>query len=425
MVGNRPMTSRWFAVWLLSCAAIAGCGKSQAQSAAGKAEPPPPEVDVSEAVTRTVTDYEYFPGRLVAIKSVDVRARVTGYLDDVTFQEGADVRQGKVLFRIDPRPYEAERDRAEGSVMQSQGRLKRLEEDYERARGLHAKGNLSKEEMARVTGDLTEAKGSLKINEAALELARLDLEFTSVKAPISGRISNRAIDPGNLVKADDTLLTTIVSLDPIYATFDMDERSLLRLQTLIREGKIRWSLKEDQGLSVQLGLSNEEGFPHAGKINFADNRVDADTGTWRLRGRFDNPDLSPDTSPDHVPEYALSPGLFVRVRLPMGNPYRAVLVAEAALGTDQGQKFLYVVDEAGNTERRDIKVGQLDKGLRVVSHGLAEGERVVVNGLQRVRNGIKVAASDVPMPGTENDGKSPATGDVTKANGKKDSPTHR
>jgi RND family efflux transporter MFP subunit len=172
-----------------------------------------------------------------------------------------------------------------------------------------------------------------------------------------------------------------------------------------------------------LGLSNEEGFPHAGKINFADNRVDADTGTWRLRGRFDNPDLSPDTSPDHVPEYALSPGLFVRVRLPMGNPYRAVLVAEAALGTDQGQKFLYVIDEAGSAERRDVKVGQLDHGLRVISAGLKEGERVVVNGLQRVRNGIKVAPSAVPMPGT--DEKNSATGDVTKANGQKDPPPRR
>jgi RND family efflux transporter MFP subunit len=424
MAGVQRITFSWLAL-PLACAALAGCGKSQAQSAAGKAEPPPVEVDVSEAVTRTVTDYEYFPGRLMAIMSIEVRARVTGYLDDVTFQEGADVSAGKVLFHIDRRPYEAERDRAEGSVMQSRGRLKRLEEDYERARGLFTKGSLSKEEMARVTGDLTEAKGSLKVNEAALELAKLDLEFTTVRAPINGRISNRALDPGNLVKADDTLLTTIVSLDPIYATFDMDERSLLRLQSLIREGKIKWSLKENQGLSVQLGLSNEEGYPHEGKINFADNRVDADTGTWRLRGRFNNPDLSPDTSPDHIPQYALSPGLFVRIRLPMGNPYRAVLVAEAALGTDQGQKYLYVIDESGTAQRRDIKVGPLDHGLRVVSEGLAEGERVVVNGLQRVRNGVKVAATEVPMPGTGEDEKNSASGDGAKDNGKKDSPARR
>ncbi|MGE5195502.1 MAG: efflux RND transporter periplasmic adaptor subunit [Deltaproteobacteria bacterium] len=412
------MTAGWLPICLLSCAVIAGCGNSQAQS--GPPKPEPPEVDVSRPITATVTDYEYFPGRLVARRAVDVRARVTGYLEKVNFIEGSDVESGQVLCEIDPRPYEAERDRAEGNVIQSRGRLKRLEEEYERAKVLHGKGALSKEEMARVTGDLTEAKGLVKVNEAALELAELNLEFTKVKAPISGRISSRAIDPGNLVKADDTSLTSIVSLNPIYATFDLDERSLLRLKKLIRDGKIKWSLKEDEGLPVHLGLADEDGFPHEnGVINFADNRVDADTGTWRLRGEFPNPDLNPDTSLGHIPEYVFAPGMFVRIRLPMGKPYQAVLVAEAALGTDQGQKYLYVVDQSGAAQRRDIKVGQLYNGLRVIAEGLATSDQVVVSGLQRVRNGMAVKATPVPMPGTQAENQAPQSGGETKENGEK------
>jgi RND family efflux transporter MFP subunit len=347
----------------------------------------PPDVKVSHPVTATVTDYEDFPGRIVAVNSVEIRARVTGYLDKVNFQEGADVHEGDVLFEIDPRPYQAELERAEGNVIQSKGRLKRLKEDYERARTLEGKGNLSKEELARVLGDLTEAEGAHKVNEAARKLAELNVGFTQVKAPISGRISSRSIDPGNLVKADDTSLTSIVSLDPIYATFDLDERSLLRLKRLIREKKIKWSL--DEGIPVELGLSDEKDFPHDGRVNFADNRVDADTGTWRLRGRFDNPD------------HALTPGLFVRIRLPMGDSYQAVLVSEAALGTDQGQKFIYVIDDEGHADRRDIQVGRLYGGLRVIDGGLKAGELVVVDGLQRVRQGITVAPEVVPMPGTQ------------------------
>jgi RND family efflux transporter MFP subunit len=335
-----------------------------------------------------VTDYEDFPGRLVAKKAVEIRARVTGYLlDDVIYVEGTDVEKGQVLFVIDPRPYQAELERAQGNVIQARGRLKRLDDDYERARGLEAKGNISKEELARVVGDRTEAQGALKVNEAALKLAELNVEFTNVKAPISGRISSRSIDPGNLVKADDTSLTSIVSLDPIRATFDLDERSLLRLQRLIRDKTIPWSL--DQAIPVYLGLSDEKGFPHRGAINFADNRVDADTGTWRLRGEFGNQD------------HALTPGLFVRIRLPMGAPYRALLVAEEALGTNQGQKFVFVVDDKGHVAQRDVTVGRLQKGLRVIVKGLSADERIVVDGLQRVREGIEVKPEVVPMPRVE------------------------
>jgi RND family efflux transporter MFP subunit len=271
--------------------------------------------------------------------------------------------------------------------MQLEGRMTRLNADYERGKSLFARGAMSREEIDRITADRTEAQGMLMVNEAARDLAALNLGFTKVSAPLSGRISSRAIDPGNLVKADDTVLTTIVSLDPIYVVFDLDERTLLRLKRLIREKKIDWSV--EAGLKVLVGLADEEAFPHEGMINFADNRVEPDTGTWRLRGRFDNPD------------HALSPGLFVRVRLPIGQEYTATLVAEEALGTDQGQKFLYVVDEAGKVEYRRIKVGRVHNGLRVISVGLTSGEKVVVSGLQRVRQGIEVKAEVVPMPGTE------------------------
>jgi len=376
----------WLSIWLVSCAGPIGCGRVSGQS--GPPKPPPPEVKVSQPVNELVTDYEDFPGRLVAKKAVEIRARVTGYLlDDVIYVEGTDVEKGQVLFVIDPRPYQAELERAQGNVIQSKGRLKRLDEDYERAKGLEAKGALSKEEMARVTGDRTEAQGALKVNEAALKIAELNVEFTKVKAPIGGRISSRMIDPGNLVKADDTPLTTIVSLDPIYATFDLDERSLLRLQRLIRDKKIPWSL--DEGIPVFLGLSDEKGFPHHGAINFADNRVDADTGTWRLRGEFKNQD------------HALSPGLFVRIRLPMGTKYEALLVAEEALGTNQGQKFVFVVDDQGKVEQRDVTVGRLQNGLRVIVKGLTADEKIVVDGLQRVREGIEVKPEVVPMPRPE------------------------
>jgi len=345
---------------------------------------PPPEVKVSLPVIGDVTDYVDFPGRIEAVNSVEVRARVTGYLDKVNFREGSDVKQGDLLFEIDPRPYEAELARAEGNVLQSRGRLTRVNTDFERAKNLFSKSAISREEVDRVTGDRAEAEGAVKVNEAALELARLNMSFTKVTAPISGRISRRSIDPGNLVKADETTVTTIVSLNPIYVYFDLDERTLLQLKRLIRERQINWSL--ESGIPVYMALADETGFPRQGKINFAENRVDADTGTWRLRGKFENDDL------------ALSPGLFVRVRLPIGLPHAATLVAEESLGTDQGQKYVYVIDKVNKAEYRRVKVGRLHDGMRVITDGLETGDQIVVNGLQRVRPGIEVKPELVRMP---------------------------
>jgi RND family efflux transporter MFP subunit len=353
--------------------------------------PPPfamqqtPEVVVSQPVTREVTDYEDFPGRVEAMNAVDVRARVTGYLQNMHFKEGTEVKKGDLLFEIDPRPYQTELARSEGNVTQSEGHLRRLEADYQRALTLYPKGAMGREDFDRIGGDRVEAAGALAVAKAARDMARLNVDWTQVHAPISGRISRRNIDPGNMVKADETSLTTIVSLDPIHAYFDLDERTTLRLQRVIRDKKIAWST--DVALPVLLGLADEDGFPKSGVINFADNRVDPDTGTWRLRAIFKNS------------EYTLSPGMFVRIRLPIGTAHKAILISEQAISSDQGRKYVSVVGKDQKIENRSIKIGRLHDGLRVITEGLNTDERIVVSGLQRIRPGMEVQpGKPVPMP---------------------------
>jgi RND family efflux transporter MFP subunit len=388
----RTLATTGWLLPVLLCPAFIGCGPSQAQPTQAQQAP---EVLVSLPVSREVTDYVDFPGRTEAVNSIEVRARVTGYLDKVHFQEGADVKQGDLLFEIDPRTYQAELARADATLAQTQAHLARMEADAQRAAELLPGRRISREEFDRMIGDRKEASAAVGVAKANRDLAQLNLDFTKVCAPLSGRISRRYIDPGNLVKADETALTTIVSLDPIYAYFDADERTTLQLQRLIRQGKIRWSPGTE--LPVFLGLADEDGFPKQGTINFADNRVDPDTGTWRLRGLFQNAD------------HSLSPGLFVRMRAPIGKSYRATLVSEEALGTDQGQKFVFVVDDKNKVEYRRIKVGRLHDGLRVITEGVSPKERVVVSGLQRVRPGIEVMPKLVDMPAQMTNSQAPMT----------------
>jgi RND family efflux transporter MFP subunit len=377
---NRVLTP---ALALLFGIGLAGCNDSQAQQ---RQAPPPPEVLVSLPVTRQVTDYEDFPGRTEAVNSIELRAHVTGYLEKVNFQEGTEVKQGDVLFEIDDRTYQAELARTEAVVAQAEAHVKRMEADYQRAQNILPSRGISKEEFDRIAGDRAEAIAAVRVAKANRDKAGLDVGFTKIRAPIDGRVSRRFIDPGNIVKADDTVLTVLVSQDPIYAYFDLDERTTLRMQELMRKKVVEWS--PDGGMDVFLGLANEVDYPRKGTVTFADNRVDAETGTWRLRGRFPNA--------DHV----LPPGLFVRIRLPIGKPYYAVLVAEQALGTDQGQKFVYVVGDDGKVSYRKVTVGRLHNGLRVISEGLAKDEKVVVSGLQRVRQGIQVVPKLTDMPGS-------------------------
>ncbi|MBY0525509.1 MAG: efflux RND transporter periplasmic adaptor subunit [Gemmataceae bacterium] len=366
---------------LMHFPALAGCSGSQGP---GGGPPPPPEVLVSVPINKPIIDYEDFPGRTEAINSIDVKARATGYLDRVLFKEGTEVKKGEVLFEIDPRTYQAELNRADAMLAAATAKANRMESDYQRAMTLVGKGSLSREEFDRIAGERNESRAAIGVAKANHDVAELNLSFTKVRSPIDGRISRRYTDPGNLVKADETVLTTIVSLDPIYVYFDLDERTTLRLKRLMREGKIKWSA--EAGWPVEMGLSDEKAYPYRGMVTFTDNRVDAETGTWRLRAQFPNG------------RDVLAPGLYVRVRLPIGSSFPALLVGEQALGTNQGQRFVYVVESENKVAERRVEVGRLHDGLRVINDGLKPGEKVVVSGLQRVRPGIVVTPKLVEMP---------------------------
>jgi RND family efflux transporter MFP subunit len=372
----------WLATPLLigGCALPVGCGKAQPKLAPAK----PAEVLVSAPVTRSVADYEEFTGRTEAFRTVEMRSRVTGYLDRVNFKEGADIKQGDVLFEIDPRPARAEYERSAANVTQAEARYARVDSDYQRALSLNKTGAMSNEEFDKISGDRAEAAAAVRVASASRDAAKLTLDFTKIIAPISGRISRMMIDPGNLVKADETMLTSIVTQDPMYAYFDVDERTMLRLRRLRQAGKIRSA--RNSSIPVELGLTDEDGYSLNGTIDFVDNRIVANTGTLRLRGVFENPNG------------LLSPGLFVRIRMPVGDPFQAIMVSEQSVGTDQGQKFVYVVGDKNIVQPRKVKVGSLHDGMRVIEQGLAVGDRVVVSGLQRVRPGATVDPKPVEMP---------------------------
>jgi RND family efflux transporter MFP subunit len=366
------------------CLGLAGCVR--VPTAAPEAASTP--VTVSRPVERDVTDYADFTGRTAAVDSVEVRARVWGYLDTVNFKEGALVKKDDVLFEIDPRVYRADLERAEGTVAQCEARVHRLERDYHRARNLLARRAVGQEEYDRYEADYREAVANLHVAKANRDLAALNVGYTKVTAPVSGRVSRYVVTVGNLIQSGDqnggTLLTTVVSVDPMYVYFDMDERTVLRARQMIREGKAT-SASENEW-PVALGLATEEGFPHQGTINFEDNQVNPKTGTLRVRGVFPNKDE------------LLSPGLFARVRVPIGRAHRALLVTDRAIDTDQGQKVLYIVNEKNEVVSRAVRLGALHDGLREVTEGLKTGERVIVNGLQQVRPGLSVEPKLVDMP---------------------------
>ncbi|MFO0951261.1 MAG: efflux RND transporter periplasmic adaptor subunit [Isosphaeraceae bacterium] len=355
-------------VWV----ALSGCERVQPKLA----PPKPPEVLYTMPVTDYVTDFEEFTGRTEAVFTINITARVTGYLEKVMFKDGDEVKKDDVLFEIDPRPYVAELARAKAAVEQSEAHLTRLEADLRRASNLLSRGNISREEYDRVVGDRNEAEASVGIAKANLRLAELNEGFTRIRSPIDGRLGRRLVDPGNLVKADDTPLVTIVSVDPMYVTFDIDERTELKRRRL---DSARDSAGPQSGLPILAGLSDERDFTHKGVINFSDNRIDPGTGTLRVRATMQNP------SP-----HMLSPGMFARVRLPIGSPKKSVLVPEQAVGTDQGRKFLYVLNDKDEIISIPVEVGKLERGMRVVEKGLRTNQRVVVSGLQRVRPGAKV-----------------------------------
>ena len=369
---------------LTVCLTVAGCAQRPAEAPA----PPPISVTVSYPVEREVTDYADFTARTAAVDSVDVRAHAYGYLDKVNFKEGALVKKGDVLFEIDPRTYRATLAQAEGNLASMQSRVRRLDADLTRALRAMELRAIAREDYDKVEGDRGEAVASVEALRAAVQQAKLDLEYTKVLAPVSGRVSRYVVTQGNLIQSGQngggTLLTTLVSVDPMYAYFDVDEHTVLRVRQLIREGKAKSA--RDGEMSVWLGLANEDGFPHQGGINFVDNQVNPRTGTLRLRGVFPNKDE------------ALAPGYFARVRVPIGFPHRALLVSDRALDTDQGQKVVYVVNDENEVVSRPVQLGALQDGLREITDSLKSGERVIVNGLQQVRPGITVEPKLVDMP---------------------------
>jgi RND family efflux transporter MFP subunit len=337
---------------------------------------------VSVPLELSVTDFNHFTGRTAAVAMVQVRARVTGYLDKVHFKDGDLVREKDVLCEIDPRVYQAAFDQAEANVAQSDARVQRLRGDFERALNLFTKRTIGREEYEKYGGDLKEAQAAYNSARAAQTTAQLNLNFTKVISPIAGRVSRRNIDPGNLIKADETVLTAIVTQDPMYAYFDVDDLTFTQVGRLVRDGK-----QASDGLPpVELGLTGEQGYPHAGAINFVDNQVDPSTGTLRMRGVFPNKDKT------------LTPGLFARIRVPLGGPHQALLVTDRAIDTDQGQKVVYIVNGDNVVDKRPVRLAGLHDGLREIVDGVRLGERVVVDGIQRVRGGIVVQPKLIKMP---------------------------
>jgi RND family efflux transporter MFP subunit len=359
-------------IGLVGCALI-GCQKETPKAAVAAL----PEVYVELPTVEEVLDFEETTGRLVAREAVEIRSRVTGYLDKTLFADGANVQEGQPLFLIDARQYQVEFDRTAANVEQMQARLDRLKRQEERARKLFGTKNITQEEVDQISADRAEAAASLDSLIAAKNLAQLNLDFTRIAAPISGRISRRLIDPGNLIKADDTPLVTIMSLNPIYAYFDIDERTVLKFERLIREGKI--PSPRDAKYEVAFALADEEDFSRHGSIDFLDNHISPTTGTLRLRATVQNDNL------------LLQPGLFIRLHVPIGRPHSALLIPEQALGSDQGQRYVYVLNSEDKAEYRRVRLGMLKEGKRVVEEGLLESDKVVVSGLQRIRAGSQVA----------------------------------
>jgi len=383
MLPARFLSPLW--VLVVPILVMLGCERPQS-----KAKPEPVTVVVSAPVQREVADYIDLTGRTDAVKSVDLRARVSGYLDKINFKDGEEVKLNQLLFEIDRRPYEVRLKIAQASVANLEARVARAKADMDRAAQLFPKQAISKAEYDQFVAALAEATAGLQGAQAQVEQANLDLGFTEITAPIAGKIGRRQIDAGNLVTADSTLLANVVTMDPIYVYFNVDEHTMLEIQKFLREAK--FALKSDNQAEILVGLANEEGYPHRGMVDFVNNRVDPSTGTIRVRATLDNPIVANDRR-------IFSPGLFVRVRVPIGLPHKALLVTDRALSTDQGQKVLYLVNAKNEVEQTDVTVGLVQDGLRVIEQGLKPDDRVIINGIQRVRPGVAVDPKEGQMRG--------------------------
>lgn len=347
------------------------------------AAPPPPVVATVQPTVREVVEWDEYTGRLESPEFVEVRARVSGYLEKVHFKEGKEVKKGDLLFTIDPRPYRAEYEHAEAERQRAVSQAELAKNDFNRAERLITNKAISEEDYDTKAKSFAAAQAAVRSAQAAADLAKLNVEFTEIRAPIDGRIGRALVTEGNLVSgglsgAGASILTTIASLDPLHCYVDIDERSILKYLRLRREGT-RISAR-DTDIPVEMALADDEGYPRKGYTDFVDNQLDPTTGTVRCRGVFPNTDKS------------LGPGFFARIRIPGSGKYEALLLPDRAFGADQAQKFVYVVNAEKAVEYRPVQVGPMIDGLRVVKSGLKPGEQVVVEGLMRVRPGVVVEA---------------------------------
>ncbi len=375
-MGQLPY-SRLAAALILLAPALAGCGQSQPPGGG----PPPPTVTVAKPIERGITDQDEYVGRFVAVDSVEIRARVSGYLDQIHFRDGQMVKQGDLLFTIDKRPFQNTVAQTRGTLAQAKANLAFADADLERAKQLVRDRTITEQTFDQRTQAQRSAAASVAANEAAVRQAELDLEFTELRAPVAGRIGDRRVSRGNLVTGGaggtTTMLANIVSLDPIRFEFTMDEASYLRYERFSSSGKEVTG--RDGGVVVGLKLLDEKTFEHRGYMDFVDNAIDRSSGTIRGRASFSNPNA------------VLTPGMFGRVRVPGSPTYNALLLPDAAIGAEQIRKFVLVVSDDNTAVQRYVTLGPLsDDNLRIIKDGIKAGDRVIVNGLMRVRPGQKV-----------------------------------
>ncbi|HHE7969002.1 TPA: multidrug efflux RND transporter periplasmic adaptor subunit SdeA [Serratia marcescens] len=359
----------------LLAALLAGCDNSVAHNA----PPPPPVVSAASVVVKPISQWDAFNGRVEAVQSVQLRPRVSGYIERVNYTEGDEVKKGQVLFTIDDRTYRAAREQAQAELVRARNQAALARSESSRTEKLIGTQAISQEVWEQRRSSAAQAQSNVLAAQAQLDMAQLNLDFTRVTAPIDGRASRAMITAGNLVTAGDSasVLTTLVSLDKVYVYFDVDEATFLRYQ---HQGR------HDARLPVKVGLVGEDGTPHQGLVDFTDNQLNAGTGTIRMRALLDNRDRR------------FTPGLFARVQMPGSAEFNAMLIDDKAVMTDQNRKFVYIVDKDGKAQRRDIDVGRMAEGLRIVQKGLANGDRVIVDGMQKVfMPGMPVDAKTVAM----------------------------
>lgn len=371
--------------WILSALAVSALIACQPQEdeQANHGLPPAPQITVAQVISERVTEWDEFTGRLEAPQTVALRPRVSGYIEQVTFEEGSLVKEGQVLFIIDAKPFEAQVNRLKADVVDAQSQALLAKRELQRGQRLKKQNAISQEELDNRVARRQQSLASVQSRTAALAMAQLDLDYTEVKAPISGRISRALITRGNYVTAGQSELTSLVSTDQVYAYFDADERTFLKYNQQAREGN-RPSTR-DHNSPVMMGLAIDKDFPYSGHIDFIDNQINRETGTIRGRAVFDNIDGR------------FTPGLFARIKLIGSASYQGILIDDKAVGTDLNNKFVLVLDKDNAVQYRTVILGQKHHNLRLIKDGLIAGDTIVVNGLQRVRPGAQVNPTRVAM----------------------------